>query len=110
MAEVKLRLNLDAEEVELVVDGQVALSSGKDVLANWVQVLNEKNKPVHVEPVAPAAPVVAPVVEPPVAVAAPVPVTPAEPVQVTVPVNQNVIESPTVETTPAEPLVPATDA
>jgi hypothetical protein len=49
MAEVKLRLNLDSEEVELVVDGQVALTSGNDVFKNWVSAYNEKHKPVVVE-------------------------------------------------------------
>lgn len=68
MAEVKLRFNLDAEEVELVVDGQVALSSGKEVFASWVGAYNEKHKPVHVEPVE----VKTPVVEEPVKVEAPV--------------------------------------
>lgn len=43
MAELKLRLNLDAEEVELVVDGQVALSSGADVFSNWVEAYNAKH-------------------------------------------------------------------
>lgn len=70
MAELKLRLNLDAEEVELVVDGQVALTSGKDVFNSWVSAVNEKNKPVEplvVEAPVPAEPVVpeTPVVEPP---------------------------------------------
>lgn len=49
MSEIKLRFNLDAEEVELVVDGEVAMSSGSDVFANWVEVYNEKHKPA-VEP------------------------------------------------------------
>ena len=40
-----MRLNLDTEEVELVVDGQVALTSGQDVLHSWVEALNEKHKP-----------------------------------------------------------------
>jgi hypothetical protein len=88
MAEVKLRLNLDAGEVELVVDGQVALSSGPEVFANWVEAYNEKHKPV-VEPVAPAAPVVEALVsvEEPVVEA---PVTPEAPVV-------EVTETPTVE-------------
>lgn len=79
MAEVKLRLNLDAEEVELVVDGQVALTSGAEVFRNWVGAYNDKHKPAHVEPVKVEAPVV------------------TEPVTVEVPVNENVVESPTVE-------------
>src|SRR5690242_13971114 len=95
MAEVKLRLNLDAGEVELVVDGQVALSSGPEVFANWVEVYNEKNKPAVVEPVV----VAAPVQEAPVSVEAPVVEVPPA-TEVTVPVNENVIESPTVEVTP----------
>lgn len=45
MAEVKMRLNLDAEEVELVVDGQVALASGPDVFKNWVDAYAEKQVP-----------------------------------------------------------------
>jgi hypothetical protein len=57
VAELKLRLNLDAEEVELVVDGQVALSSGQDVFKSWVDAYNGKyplepvivEKPVTVE-------------------------------------------------------------
>lgn len=49
MAELRLRLNLDSEEVELVVDGQVALTSGSDVLASWVQAINDKHKPVEEE-------------------------------------------------------------
>jgi hypothetical protein len=53
MAEVKLRLNLDSEEVELVVDGQVALSSGQEVLTSWVDAINDKRKPA---PVAEATP------------------------------------------------------
>lgn len=86
MAEVKLRFNLDAEEVELVVDGQVALSSGKEVFENWVGAYNEKHKPVvEPEPVK----VEAPVEEKTVPVAEPV---------VEVPVNNSEIESPTVET------------
>lgn len=43
MAEVKLRLNLDAEEVELVVDGKVAISSGQDVFHSWVEAYNAKH-------------------------------------------------------------------
>lgn len=84
MAEVKMRLNLDAGEVELVVDGQVALSSGKDVFSNWVEAYNEKNKPLVVEPVTPAAPV------------------PAAPVQVETPVTEPVLETQVVETPTVE--------
>lgn len=51
MAEVKLRFNLDAEEVELVVDGKVALSTGADVFQSWVSAYNDKHKSVD-EPVA----------------------------------------------------------
>ncbi len=90
MAEVKMRFNLDAEEVELVVDGQVALSSGKEVFTNWVGAYNDKHKPAVVEPVK----VEAPVVETPVPVAEPV----------VVPVNQNEIETPTVQTEEPLPL------
>lgn len=80
MAEVKMRLNLNAMEVELVVDGQVALTSGQDVFLSWVEAANKLNPPPTPEPVVVAAPVV------------------EEPVSVEVPVNENVIESPTVET------------
>lgn len=79
MAEVKMRLNLDAGEVELVVDGQVALSSGPEVFKNWVDAYNEKHKPVVEEPVK----VEAPVVEPPV--------------KVEEPVSEETLESETVE-------------
>lgn len=79
MAEVKLRFNLDAEEVELVVDGQVALSSGREVFVNWVDAYTEKNKPAHVEPVKVEAPVV------------------EEPVKVEEPVTAPVVETPTVQ-------------
>jgi hypothetical protein len=82
MAEVKLRLNLDAEEVELVVDGQVALSSGQEVFKSWVEAYNGKHP---LEPV---------VVE--------------KPVSVEVPVDEKVIEPanpvPTVPEVPAEPV------
>ncbi len=78
MAEVKLRLNLDSESVELVVDGQVALESGSDIFKNWVAAYNEKHK-VHVEPVK---------VEEPVA---------ASPVNLDAPVQESVVETPTVE-------------
>ena len=64
MAEVKLRLNLDAEEVELVVDNEVALTSGSDVFRSWVDAHNEKHKPTIVEPVAPVEPVEEKVVNP----------------------------------------------
>lgn len=43
MAEVKLRLNLDSEEVELVVDNEVALTSGSDVFKSWVSAYNTKH-------------------------------------------------------------------
>lgn len=49
MAEVRLRLNLDAEEVELVVDGKVATSTGPEVFKNWVDAYNEKHKPLEPE-------------------------------------------------------------
>lgn len=50
MANVALRFNLDAEEVELTVDGEVAMSSGQDVFHSWVGAFNEKHKTVD-EPV-----------------------------------------------------------
>lgn len=43
MTDLALRLNLDAEEVELVVDGKVVMSSDKDVFLNWVEAVNNKN-------------------------------------------------------------------
>lgn len=54
MAEVKvgLRYNNDHDEVELTVDGEVALTSGKDVFESWVHAYNEKHKTVE-EPVEP---------------------------------------------------------
>lgn len=52
MAELKFRLNLDEEDVELVLDGKVVDTVGKAVLQSWVAALNEKNKTVE-EPVAP---------------------------------------------------------
>jgi len=79
MAEVRMRLNLDAGEVELVVDGQVALSSGPEVFANWVEAYNTKNKPVHVEPIKVEEPVV------------------ETPVKVEEPVAETVVETETVE-------------
>lgn len=59
MAEFKIRLNLDAEDVELVIDDKVVDTVGKDVLASWVAALNEKNKTVEApveEKVAPLNP------------------------------------------------------
>lgn len=55
MADVVLRLNLDSEEVELTVDGEVALASGQDVFVSWVGAYNEKHplEPVVIETVVP---------------------------------------------------------
>lgn len=80
MAEVKLRYNNDADEVELTVDGEVALTSGSDVFESWVKAYNDKHKSVD-----------EPVVEEPVKVAEPVEekVVPADSVDV----NQNVENS-----------------
>lgn len=50
MAEIRMRLNLDAEEVEVTVDGTVAISSGQDVFKSWVDAYNDKHKPAIVEP------------------------------------------------------------
>lgn len=47
MAEIKLRYNAESEEVELVVDGEVALASGNDVFVSWVEDYNEKHKTVE---------------------------------------------------------------
>jgi hypothetical protein len=51
VAQVGLRFNLDAEEVELTVDGQTALTSGQDVFKSWVDAYNDKHKPSIDEPV-----------------------------------------------------------
>ncbi len=64
MPELKLRYNVDAEEVELVIDDEVALSSGTDVFESWVNAYNEKHKPVEPPVVEPAAPVEQKVVDP----------------------------------------------
>lgn len=82
MAEIKLRLNLDRDEVELVVDNEVTMASGPDVFASWVKAYNDKHvvaPPAHTEPVKIDEPI------------------PTTPVSVEVPVNENVIESPTLE-------------
>lgn len=50
MAEVKLRYNPDSEEVEFVVDGEVALSSGTAEFASWVEHYNGVHPPEPVEP------------------------------------------------------------
>jgi len=50
MAELKLRYNPEAEEAELVVDNEVALSSGKEVFASWVEAYNDAHPPVEPEP------------------------------------------------------------
>lgn len=49
MAELVFRLNLDAEDVELVLDGKVVDTVGKDVLSSWVDAINAKRKPVEVD-------------------------------------------------------------
>jgi hypothetical protein len=68
MAEIRIRLNLDKEEVELVVDNQVVATVEKHVVHSWVEAINEKNKPAHEEPIK----VDAPVEDEPVKVDAPV--------------------------------------
>ena len=68
VAEVKLRYNPDAEEVELVVDDEVALTSGADVFQSWVEDYNEKHPVPVEEPVREEEPVTEPV-------------TPAQPVE-----------------------------
>jgi hypothetical protein len=50
MAEVKMRFNPDAGEVELVVDGEVALASGREEFQSWVAYENEQNPPAAPEP------------------------------------------------------------
>lgn len=59
MADVGLRFNLENEEVELTVDGEVAFASGSDVFKSWVDAYNEKHplEPVTVEVPVPAQPV-----------------------------------------------------
>lgn len=57
MAEVKLRYNPEVEEVELVVDDEVALTSGKDVFESWVGAYNEKHPLPVPDPVVVEAPV-----------------------------------------------------
>ena len=52
MAEVKLRFNIDTEEVEFVVDDKVVVASGQDVFESWVNAYNAKHPPV-IEPQAP---------------------------------------------------------
>lgn len=49
MSDLTLRLNLDAQDVELVLDGKVIDTVGTDVVASWVAALNEKNKPAEPE-------------------------------------------------------------
>ena len=43
MAEIKMRYNSNAQEVELLVDNEVAFSSGKDVFESWVKAYNDAN-------------------------------------------------------------------
>lgn len=52
MAEVKLRFNIDTEEVEFVVDDKVVVASGQDVFESWVNAYNAKHPPT-IEPEAP---------------------------------------------------------
>lgn len=63
-----LRMNLDTEDIELVVDGKLVDTVGPDVVASWVTALNEKRKAaiephtedtllVNVIPEVPATPV-----------------------------------------------------
>lgn len=51
MAQIGLRFNLDKEEVELTVDGEVALASGSDVFKSWVDAYSDKHKVAVDEPV-----------------------------------------------------------
>lgn len=50
MPEVKMRYNPDEGQVELVVDGEVAMSSGKEEFRSWVDYENEQNPPAPPEP------------------------------------------------------------
>lgn len=47
--EVKMRLNTETEEVEVLIDEEVLASSGKELFVNWVGWYNEKHKPVEPE-------------------------------------------------------------
>lgn len=49
MPEIKLRYNETSEEVELIVDNEIALTSGTDVFVSWVEAYNEKHKPEEPE-------------------------------------------------------------
>lgn len=44
MAELKFRLNLDTEEIELLLDEKVVDTIEKDVVQSWVTAINDKNK------------------------------------------------------------------
>jgi hypothetical protein len=59
MSEVKvgLRYNATNDEVELTVDGEVALTSGKEVFESWVRAYNDKYQ-VLAQPQEPVQPVV----------------------------------------------------
>lgn len=50
MAEIKVRLNLDAQDIEVLVNDKVIDTVGSDLLASWVEAINEKNG-VGTEPV-----------------------------------------------------------
>lgn len=63
MAEIKLRYNATNEEVELVVDGEVAFGSGKETFESWVKAYNEVH-PLEPKVVEVQAPVEEKVVEP----------------------------------------------
>lgn len=57
MAELVVRLNLDTEDVELVLDGKVVDTVGNDVLNSWVDAINAKREAANPKPVAVDAPV-----------------------------------------------------
>lgn len=44
MAELKFRLNLDSEEIELLLDDKVVDTIEKAVVQSWVEAINDKNK------------------------------------------------------------------
>ena len=63
MAEIKLRYNVTSEEVELLVDGEVAFGSGSETFKSWVDAYNNAH-PLEPKIVEVPAPVPDKVVEP----------------------------------------------
>lgn len=71
---IALRFNPEIEEVELVVNNEVAGSSGAEEFKSWVEHYNEKHPEVKVvvEEVKPVEQVVAPIAAGPAAIEPPV--------------------------------------